>query len=437
MTSDVDVERVLTVDQDVVDDPYPTWQALRQTCPVFREPRFNVVVVTRYDDIVDVARRPKDFSSILAAYGPKGTDRGPVPAALCDIARRTGTPDAERPGRVLELLDAYVPDVQDQLQHVDPPLHTRHRSIVSRWFTPSAVEQRADTIRSIANSLIDRFADGGRVEILDALAGPLPATVVADIIGIPEDRRDVFLDWKEEVIGNPEVEFTSATSERYQRIRALFQTFIAARRAQPADDMMSTLVVARTRDGDELDDQAVLGLLLLFLGGGQETTGKAITSGVRVLATQAQLQSELRARPGRIPAFIEELLRVESPVKGIFRIATRDTQIGGVAVPEGSFVQLMWGSGNRDETAFDEPDVFDPNRFGDGRRPEHPILTFGHGVHLCPGAPLARLQTRIVFEELMARFRSITLAPGNDFRYFRSQILRGLAGLWVDLEPAA
>ena len=246
---------------------------------------------------------------------------------------------------------------------------------------------------SIANSLIDRFADGGRVEILDALAGPLPATVVADIIGIPEDRRDVFLDWKEEVIGNPEVEFTTATSERYQRIRALFQAFIAARRAQPADDMISTLVVARTRDGAELDDQAVLGLLLLFLGGGQETTGKAITSGVRVLATQPQLQSELRARPGRIPAFIEELLRVESPVKGIFRIATRDTQIGEVAVPEGSFVQLMWGSGNRDEAAFDEPDVFDPNRFGDGRRPEHHILTFGHGIHLCPGAPLARLQT--------------------------------------------
>ncbi len=246
MADGVDVDRVLTVDQDLVDDPYPTWRELRATCPVFREPRFNVVVVTRYDDIVDVARRPQDFSSILAAYGPKGTDRGSVPAALCDIARRTGTPDAERPGRVLELLEAYVPDLQDQLQHVDPPLHTRHRSIVSRWFTPNAVERRADAIRSIACSLIDRFADGGRVEILDALAGPLPATVVADIIGIPEDRRDVFLDWKEEVIGNPEVEFTRASVGRYQQIRQLFLTFIATRRAQPGDDMISTLVTART-----------------------------------------------------------------------------------------------------------------------------------------------------------------------------------------------
>ncbi len=108
-----------------------------------------------------------------------------------------------------------------------------------------------------------------------------------------------------------------------------------------------------------------------------------------------------------------------------------------MTVPEGSFIQLMWGSGNRDEGAFDEPDVFDADRFGEGRRAARPILAFGHGIHLCPGAPLARLQTRVVFEELLRRFRSITLAPGNDFRYFRSQILRGLAGLWVDLEPAA
>jgi cytochrome P450 len=435
--AEVDVERVLTVDQDVVDDPYARWRTLRESCPVFREPRFNVVVVTRYDDIVDVARRPQDFSSILAAYGPKGTDRGPVPAALCDIARRSGTPDAERPGRVVELLDSYVPDIQDQLQHVDPPLHTRHRRIVSRWFTSSAVESRADAIRGIATSLIDRFAGGGRVEVLDALAGPLPATVVADIIGIPEDHRDVFLDWKEEVIGNPEVEFTSATSERYQRIRELFATFIAARRAEPGDDMISTLVTARTRDGDVLDDRAVLGLLLLFLGGGQETTGKAITSGVRLLAERPELQAELRARPERLAAFVEELLRLEAPVKGIFRIATHDTEIGGVTVPEGSFVQLMWGSGNRDEAAFDDPDAFDADRFSEARRPDRFILTFGHGIHLCPGAPLARLQTRIVLEELLCRFRSITLAPGNDFRYFRSQILRGLAGLWVDLESAA
>ena len=138
------VERVLTVDREVVDDPYPVWAELRRRCPVYREPVYNVVVVTTYDDVIDVARRPQDFSSILAAYGPNGADRGPVPAELCEIARRSGGPDPVPQGRVQELLDGYVPDVQDQLQHVDPPLHTRHRRIVSRWFTPQAVAKRED-----------------------------------------------------------------------------------------------------------------------------------------------------------------------------------------------------------------------------------------------------------------------------------------------------
>jgi cytochrome P450 family 150 subfamily A5 len=323
------------VDREVVDDPYPVWAELRRRCPVYREPVYNVVVVTAYDDVIDVARRPQDFSSILAAYGPNGADRGPVPAELCEIARRSGGPDPAPHGRVQELLDGYVPDVQDQLQHVDPPLHTRHRRIVSRWFTPQAVAKREDAVRAIVTTLVDRFADGGRVELLDELAGPLPATVIADLIGIPADQREVFLDWKEEVFGNPESEISRVTSERYVRIRELFHHFIAERRRAPGDDMISTLVTARTADGDELDDTAVLGLLMLFLGGGQETTGKAITSGVRLLADRPELQSRLRAEPDRIPAFVEEVLRFEAPVKGIFRVAVRDTEIGGVPVPEG------------------------------------------------------------------------------------------------------
>jgi cytochrome P450 family 150 subfamily A5 len=431
-----DVDRILTMDQDVVDDPYRLAAALRQECPVFREPMYNVVVVSRYDDLIDVARRPEDFSSILAAYGPSGADRGPVPAELCAIAARAGGPDPAPRGRVAELLASYQPDLQDQLQHVDPPLHSRHRRIVSRWFSPSAVAAREDEIRATASALIDRFAAGGRVEILDALAGPLPATVIADIIGIPREHRPLFLDWKEAVFGNPDAETSRATSERYVRIRQLFASFIAARRDQPSDDMVSNLVTAQTAGGEGLDDQTVLGLLMLFLGGGQETTGKAITSGLRLLGERPELQRRLRTEPDRLSAFIEEVLRFEPPVRGIFRIATRDTTIGGVEVPEGSFVQLMWGSGNRDEHSFEDPDAFDAERYAGDRRPPRPVLTFGHGIHLCPGAPLARLQIRVAFEELFGRFISIRLAPDNAYHYVPSHILRGLASLWLDLEPA-
>ena len=372
MSERPDVERILTMDQDVVDDPYPLAAVLRHECPVFREPHYNVLVVTRYDDLIDVARRPQDFSSILAAYGPSGADRGPVPAELCAIAQRAGGPDPAPKGRVAELLAEYQPDLQDQLQHVDPPLHTGHRRIVNRWFSPRAVTVLEDDIRATATLLIDRFAVGGRVEILDALAGPLSATVIADIIGIPDEHRSLFLDWKEEVFGNPDAEVSRATSPRYQRIREVFLTFIEDRRARPADDMVSDLVAARTAGGEGLDDQTVLGLLMLFLGGGQETTGKALTSALRLLGERPGLQHELRTAPDRLADFIEEVLRFEPPVRGIFRIATRDTRIGNIEVPEGSFVQLMWASGNRDEPAFDHADRFDPGRFAGEQRPPVP-----------------------------------------------------------------
>lgn len=415
------VDRVLTVDRDIVDDPYPVWAALRAECPVYREPVHDVVVVTRYDDIVDVARRTKDFSSVLAAYGPNGGDRGPTPGQLCAIARD----GAAYPGEVRDVLDAYRPDLQDQLQHVDPPMHTEHRRIVSRWFTPNVISQRESSVRAIAREMIERIDPNGPVEMLDAFAGPFPATVVADAIGIPVEHRDVFLDWKEEIIGNPEAEASRVASERYRTIRAIFLSLIHERRAEPRNDMISTLAGIA-----ELDDAAVLGLLMLFLGGGQETTAKAITSGIRILAERPELQASLGADPGRIAGFVEELVRFDNPVRGIFRQAVRDTSIGGVAVPEGSLVQIMWASGNRDESVFDDADAFDPERVM-----PRPILSFGHGIHLCAGAPLARLQLRVGFEELLARYR-FTLAADNPFTYFRSQILRGLAGLWIELEPA-
>ena len=430
-----DVGRVLSVDQDLVNDPYPVWAELRSTCPVYREPLFNVVVVTMYDDIVDVARRPHDFSSVLAAYGPNAEPRGDVPHMLSAAAREVGT-DAARPaGYVEELLTSYRADIQDQLQHVDPPLHTHHRRVVSRWFTPEVLAAREDEIRSIARQLVARFAEGGELEMLDAFAGPFPATVVADTIGSPEEHRGLFLDWKEEMIGNPDAEGSRTASERYTRIRALFREFISERRVNPRHDLITSLVEAKTATGEPLDDTAVLGILMLFLGGGQETTAKAFTTGLRLLAQRPELQSELAADPSRIPAFVEEVLRIDPPVRGIFRVARHDTTVGDVPVLEGSLLQLMWASGNRDESVFVRADEFVPDRTLGGKGLERPFLTFGHGVHLCPGAPLARLQLRVGFEELLAAFSGFQLSERNEFRYFKSQVLRGLSGLWLHLEP--
>lgn len=430
----IDVGRVLSVDQDLVDNPYPVWSDLRMSCPVYREPLFNVVVVTKYNDIVDVARRPEDFSSVLAAYGPNAKERGSIPDRLAVAARKVGQSDAEESGYVNVMLDAYQADIQDQLQHVDPPLHTHHRRIISRWFSPDALAAREGEVRELAQLLISRISAGGEVEMLDAFAGPFPATVAANTIGVPAEHHDLFLDWKEEIIGNPDATASRVSSDRYTRIRELFRQFIVERRAEPRNDIITTLVQARTVEGEPLDDVAILGILMLFLGGGQETTAKALTTGLKLLAERPDLQQQLGDDAARIPAFVEEVLRIDPPVRGIFRLARRDTVIGDVEVKEGSLIQIMWASGNRDEDIFAAAEDFDPARTF-GRSLEKPFLTFGHGIHLCPGAPLARLQLRVGFEELLKAFGSFTLSERNEYRYFKSQVLRGLAGLWVKLEP--
>jgi len=427
------IERVLSVDREIVDDPYPTWEMLRNQCPVYREPLFNSFVVSNYSSIVEVARRPNDFSSVLAAYGPQAHDRGDTPATLSNNARLAGTPSAEPSGTTQKLLDEYIPDIQDQLQHVDPPLHSIHRRIVSRWFTPAVLESREPQVREIAKGLISQFAVGGNIEILDAFAGPFPATVVADTIGIPQEHRALFLDWKEEVIGNPDAQGSRVTSDRYRKIRSLFLDFIEERRDNPQNDMITTLVEARGFNDQLLDNTAILGILMLFLGGGQETTAKAITSGLRLLGEYPHLQETLRAAPENIPAFVEEVLRYEPPVRGIFRLAVQDTTVDDTPIPEGALLQILWASGNRDNSIFADADQFQPDRTLN-KHLDKPILTFGHGIHLCPGAPLARLQLRVAFEELLSSFSHIALSPKNEFRYFKSQILRGLSSLHLEMK---
>ncbi|MEI8321794.1 MAG: cytochrome P450 [Actinomycetes bacterium] len=352
---------------------------------------------------------------------------------MANNARLAGTPSAEPSGTTQKLLDDYIPDIQDQLQHVDPPLHSIHRRIVSRWFTPAVLESREPQVREIAKGLISQFAVGGNIEILDAFAGPFPATVVADTIGIPQEHRTLFLDWKEEVIGNPDAQGSRVTSDRYRKIRSLFLDFIEERRGKPQNDMITTLVEARGFDDQPLDNTAILGILMLFLGGGQETTAKAITSGLRLLGERPHLQEALRATPEMIPAFVEEVLRYEPPVRGIFRLAVRDTTVDDTPIPEGALLQILWASGNRDDSIFPDADQFQPDRTIN-KHLDKPILTFGHGIHLCPGAPLARLQLRVAFEELLRSFSHIALSPKNEFRYFKSQILRGLSSLHLEMK---
>ena len=200
-------------------------------------------------------------------------------------------------------------------------------------------------------------------------------------------------------------------------------TAVPARRA-PGDDLISELAGSTLADGEPVDLRHALVVVHTFHVGGQETTSKLLTSAMRLLASDENLQTSLRAAPDLIPAFVEEALRVQSPTQGLFRVARRATRVGEVEFPAGAIVQLLWGSANRDEQVFERPDEIVLDRSG---RPPH--LAFGHGIHLCPGNHLARLEARVAFEELLARTTWIEPAASNAYGYMSSHIMRGLRRL--------
>ena len=199
---------------------------------------------------------------------------------------------------------------------------------------------------------------------------------------------------------------------------------ITQRRQQPGSDLISQLVTSQLDSGEVLTDDHARQIAFTFHVGGQETTSKLLTSSMRLLASDPELQSTLRTEPELIPAFVEEALRVQSPTQGLFRVARVDTEVNGTHYPAGALVQLLWGSANRDADVFDNPDVIDLDR---PNLRSH--LAFGHGMHLCPGNHLARLEARVAFEELLERTTTIELAASNTFDYMTSHVMRGLRRL--------
>lgn len=434
--------------QAIVDDPYPLWNDLRERCPVIHEPGHGVWLVSQYDDCRAIARDSQTWSSILAAKGPIRSERRASAQAVCEYVRAVGrgeTPEAD----VGALIDIALREQDDQLQHNDPPAFARYRSLISRWFTPNRVAALQPQVRSTAVELIDAMLDADRsdavrsgeappgaigAEFLSAFAGPLPGTIIAELLAVPGQTRDDFVEWDKEIHGNTrlfEDERDVAAHDRARRIGRWLADAVRARRSDPGNDLISELVSSPLDDGTMLTDDHARAIAHTFHVGGQETTSKLLTSAARLLAADAELQNTLRDDPSLIPAFVEEALRIQSPTQGLFRVARTDTQVGGTAFPAGALVQLLWGSANRDEAVFEESErvVLDrPNL--------RSHLAFGHGIHLCPGNHLARLEARVAFEELLARTEHIALDPSNSFHYMSSHIMRGLRRLDLLLVPA-
>ena len=332
----------IDADQAIVDDPYPLWAELREKCPVIHEPGHGVWLVSRYKDCQAIARDAGTWSSVLAAMGPiRGED---LPSSDAMRAHITAVGRGQDPtGDASDLIDAALRDQIDRLQHNDPPSYGSYRGLISRWFTPARVSALEPLVREVTVRLIEKFPERGEVEFLTAFGGPLPGTIIADLLDVPPEHRADFIEWDNSIAGNTPL-FESqdpkaiARLARAKRVREWMAEAITQRRQQPGSDLISQLVTSQLDSGEVLTDDHARQIAFTFHVGGQETTSKLLTSSMRLLASDPELQSTLRTEPELIPAFVEEALRVQSPTQGLFRVARVDTEVNGTHYPAGALM---------------------------------------------------------------------------------------------------
>ncbi len=392
-----------------LEDPYPLYAQLRRTSPVFRVPLpvdagAGVFVLTRHADVQHVLRDPA-FSA----------DR-----RFADVIQRNRARLSE------ELLGEN--GLFRSLLTMDPPDHTRVRGLVSKAFTPRRVAALRPRIEAIASELLDESVCGGKLDVMSGLAAPLPAIVIAELLGVPVEDWPRFRKWASDMVAvagtvlgsGPD---TDRLRQGLEPLQAYLREVIAARRKAPREDLISALVVAQ-EDRDALSDAELLATAVLLLVAGHETTTNLIGNGTYALLRHPEQLERLRHDPGLLTSGIEEMLRWDSPVQGTVRVAREDVEIGGVAVGKGALVVCGIGAANRDPAIFCEPDRFDVGR-GDSNH-----LSFGFGVHFCLGATLARIEGEVAIHALLDRFPALAL-DAEQVQHRANPILRGLLALPV------
>ncbi|MGI9053634.1 MAG: cytochrome P450 [Ilumatobacteraceae bacterium] len=409
--------------------PHPFFDRIRDEQPVMYVPEIECWLVTRYADIVHVARHPEVFSSIMPT--------GPILARQQQEA--VGALLADEPELAAKL--KRLRGGTRVLLSADPPDHVRQRKLVNRAFTPPKVRALEPRIYEVANQLVDGFIDRGHAELVHEYGVLLPLTIIAECLGVADDELPQFKRWSDDfvaVIGNHAMSRDQLRSllVSQNEFFVYFGNKVTERRAAPGDDLISDIVQA-TIDEEPLTDDEVLGMLNQILVAGNETTTKLIASSVRLLFERPELLRRLRDEPSLIAGFVEESLRLEAPVQGLYRMATRDAEVGGVPISEGDHLMLVYAAGNRDADRFADPAEVVPDRPG---LMGH--LSFGHGEHFCLGAALARAEGRIGIEVLLDRLDDLRPADGVDLAtldYEPSYVLHGLARLPVQFtaRPAA
>jgi cytochrome P450 len=372
---------------ETVECPFRFHEALRKEAPAHLLTGAGYHLVSRYEDCRRAALDTETFSSNLVGVLLKDAATGPLFFEL--------PPGAARPKDVLATADA--------------PAHTRQRKLVNRAFSPRRVAELEPRVRELSAELTRACLDKGRVDFVAEFARPLPMTLICDLVGFR--AADALLLQRYSDDGVALLSGTSSAEELAQHAGGVMELMVyltacvKEHRERPPENVLGDLLRASQGQGDLLTEDEVVSILLQLIIAGQETTGSLLGSAVMLLCRDLSLQARLRQKPEEIPAFVEEALRVETPFHGHFRQATRDTEIGGVAIPKGSRVCLLWSSANRDESQFPSADEVDLERENGGTH-----LAFGLGTHHCIGAALARLEARVALETLLGLTREIRLA---------------------------
>ncbi len=406
---------------ELVENPYPYFDWLREQCPVHQESQYGVYMVTGYAEACSVYTDPDTFSSCNSVTGP--FPGFPVPLAGDDVS---------------DLIEAHREELpfSDQITTMDPPKHRDHRHLLMRQLTPKRLKENEEFIWRVADRQIDEVGDRGECELVGDFASPFTLLVVADLLGVPEEEHDEYRaalarrahhavgSTKDSMRGNP-------LSWLYDR----FSRYIEDRRREPRDDVLTALATTTFPDGSVPEVIDVVRVAANVFAAGQETTVRLLGTAFQLIGERPELQQLLRDRPELIGDFVEEVLRIESPVKGDFRLARRTTTVGGVDIPAGATVMVLNGAANRDPRHFDDPGDLDVER-GNAREQ----LAFGRGVHSCPGGPLARLEGRVSVERFLDRTNDIRISeahhgpPGaRRYSYVPTYILRGLTALHLEL----
>jgi cytochrome P450 len=398
--------RVIPDDLEQWAEPYPVLERLREAGPVQRvRLRAGLIgwIVTRQAEVA-AALGDQRFSSD-SRYAEAALDQA------APLARRARD-DRANPSML----------------STDPPEHTRLRRPASRAFTGRRVERLRPRIQQITDSLLDTIAPRGDADLVEDLAFPLPVAVICELLGVPFEDREQFRVWSAALF-RPLVDqqVAVAASEARTALREYLAPLIAARRSDPTDDLLSVLVGEENR---ALSHSELVTSAVLLLVAGHETTVNLIGTGAYLLLRHPDQLARIRARPELLPDAVEEVLRYDGPVMlGVIRYTTEDVSLGGRTIPAGEVVFLSTGAANRDPDRFDRPDTFDVSRTDNGH------LAFGHGVHFCPGAALARLEGQIAIGSLFGRFPDLALADPDGPPCWRPSMLRGLATLPVTFSP--